>query len=78
MSCNFFCIICSDLLLYIVLHIFLPPVKFIDRNLYLQSQISGIRRAGDGFFNLPVDVKSQFTRPSDGRNFGWVSLERER
>ncbi|XP_020632104.1 UPF0676 protein C1494.01-like isoform X3 [Orbicella faveolata] len=41
------------------------------------AEISEVRRVGDGFFHLPTDVKKQFTRPSDGRNFGWVSLERE-
>ena len=41
-------------------------------------QISEVRKAGDGFFNLSVDVKKSYSRPSDGRNFGWVSLERER
>ena len=41
-------------------------------------QISEVRKAGDGFFNLPIDVKKSYSRPSDGRNFGWVSLERER
>jgi len=41
------------------------------------TEISDIRKVGDDFFNLEVDVKRQFTRPSDGRNFGWVSLERE-
>ncbi|KAL9957584.1 hypothetical protein ACROYT_G034503 [Oculina patagonica] len=41
------------------------------------AEISEVRKAGDGFFNLPTHVKTQFTRPSDGKNFGWVSLERE-
>ncbi|KAL9957583.1 hypothetical protein ACROYT_G034502 [Oculina patagonica] len=42
-----------------------------------EAEISEVRKAGDGFFNLPTAVKTQFTRPSDGKNFGWVSLERE-
>lgn len=41
------------------------------------AEISEVRKVGDGFFHLPTDVKKQFIRPSDGRNFGWVSLERE-
>lgn len=43
-----------------------------------QSQISDVRKAGDEFFTLPADVKRKYTRASDGSNFGWVSLERER
>ncbi|KAJ7340038.1 hypothetical protein OS493_002760 [Desmophyllum pertusum] len=42
-----------------------------------EAEIEEVRKAGDGFFNLPTDVKTQFTRPTDGGNFGWVSLERE-
>lgn len=41
------------------------------------QEISEVRKAGDGFFTLPVDVKKEYTRPTDGSNFGWVSLGRE-
>ncbi|RMX46421.1 hypothetical protein pdam_00000618 [Pocillopora damicornis] len=42
-----------------------------------EKEIAEVRQAGDGFFNLSTQVKKPFIRPTDGRNFGWVSLERE-
>lgn len=42
-----------------------------------EKEIAEVRQAGDGFFNLSTEVKKHFIRPTDGKNFGWVSLERE-
>lgn len=43
-----------------------------------EKEIAEVRQAGEGFFNLSTEVKKHFIRPTDGKNFGWVSLERER
>ena len=41
-------------------------------------QIDDLFRVSEAFFSLPRDVKSKYSRPSQGSKHGWVALERER